>query len=263
MEAWVEAVLQGTRQTRKALVSRDGPCLPKSFSTKILKNNFLDYFLFSPNQLQPRSIQMKFYQGKIYHVYNRGNNRQKIFFNRENYLFFLNKVRTHLTDHCDLLAWCLMPNHFHWMIRVHDNYEQNPDNSKQEKGTTSNVQPLNRSISVLLSSYTKAMNRMYDRTGSLFQKRTKAKELDLNEGSDDQYPLICFLYIHQNPMKAKLADRLDEWEFSSFQDYSGLRKGSLCNKKLTAELLELPLDHKKFIALSYKTLPDDLINGLF
>jgi len=205
---------------------------------------------------------MKFYQGKIYHVYNRGNNRQKIFFERENYLFFLKKMRIQLLNHCDLLAWCLMPNHFHWLIRIHDNYDQNSDSTKQEEGTPI-IEPLNRSISVLLSSYTKAMNRMYDRTGSLFQKRTKAKELELNEKIDDQYPLICFLYIHQNPMKAKLANKLGEWEFSSYQDYSGLRSGSLCNKKLAADLLELPTDHKKFMALSYQTLPDDLIDGLF
>jgi len=205
---------------------------------------------------------MNFYQGKIYHVYNRGNNRQKIFFERENYLFFLKKMRTHLSDHCDLLAWCLMPNHFHWLIRVHDNYGQNSDDYEEEKGAP-HIHPLNRSISVILSSYTKAINRMYDRTGSLFQKRTKAKELELNERIDDQYPLICFLYIHQNPMKAKLANKLGEWEFSSYQDYSGLRSGSLCNKKLAADLLELPTDHKKFMALSYQTLPDDLIDGLF
>ncbi len=205
---------------------------------------------------------MKFYQGKIYHVYNQGNNRLKIFFERENYFFFLNKMRSHLADHCDILAWCLMPNHFHWMIRVHDNYEQNSDDNKEEKGAP-NIQPLNRSISVLLSSYTKAMNRKYDRTGSLFQKRTKAKELDLNEDRDDQYPLICFLYIHQNPVKAKLADKLEKWNFSSFQDYAGLRNGSLCDKELAVDLLKLPSDYKKFMALSYQTLPDDLIDGLF
>ncbi|NOQ25658.1 MAG: hypothetical protein GQ564_09895 [Bacteroidales bacterium] len=57
----------------------------------------------------------------IYHLYNRGNNSQKIFFNRKNYLFFLQKVRKHLFPHCDILAYCLMPNHFHFMIHANEN----------------------------------------------------------------------------------------------------------------------------------------------
>ena len=66
---------------------------------------------------------MKFYQGNIYHVYNRGNNSQKIFFEEENYIYFLKKMRRFLLPHCDILAWCLMPNHFHWMINVNGDSE--------------------------------------------------------------------------------------------------------------------------------------------
>ena len=61
---------------------------------------------------------MEFSNGQIYHVYNRGNNSQTVFFSRENYLFFLEKVRKYLSPHADILAWCLMPNHFHLMISV-------------------------------------------------------------------------------------------------------------------------------------------------
>ena len=56
---------------------------------------------------------MKFEAEQIYHLYNRGNNSQKIFFDHENYIFFLQKIRTHLTPVADILAYCLMPNHFH------------------------------------------------------------------------------------------------------------------------------------------------------
>ena len=61
---------------------------------------------------------MQFQDGHIYHVFNQGNNHQKVFFNRENYLFFLQKIRTHILPHADILAWCLMPNHFHLEIYV-------------------------------------------------------------------------------------------------------------------------------------------------
>ena len=57
-------------------------------------------------------------KGHIYHIYNQGNNRQKIFFNRENYFFFLGKMKEYIMPYADIMAWCLMPNHFHWMVYV-------------------------------------------------------------------------------------------------------------------------------------------------
>lgn len=63
---------------------------------------------------------MHFNAGEIYHVYNRGNNRQTIFFNDKNYLYFLGKVKKYLYPNCDILAWCLMPNHFHFLIHANE-----------------------------------------------------------------------------------------------------------------------------------------------
>lgn len=62
---------------------------------------------------------MQFEAGDIYHIYNQGNNRQKIFFNQENYYFFLKKLGDYILPYADILAWCLMPNHFHLMVYVH------------------------------------------------------------------------------------------------------------------------------------------------
>ncbi|HOV11622.1 MAG TPA: hypothetical protein PLT47_06660 [Bacteroidales bacterium] len=61
---------------------------------------------------------MIFEHGHIYHIYNQGNNRQQVFFIRENYLFFLKKIETFISPFTDILAWCLMPNHFHLMVYV-------------------------------------------------------------------------------------------------------------------------------------------------
>ena len=61
---------------------------------------------------------MNIEKGYIYHIYNQGNNSQKIFFNRENYLFFIKKIRKYLLPYCDILSWCLMPNHFYIMVFV-------------------------------------------------------------------------------------------------------------------------------------------------
>lgn len=61
---------------------------------------------------------MKFQTGYLYHIYNQGNNRRKIFVNQENYFYFLTKVKTFIVPYADILAWCLMPNHFHFMVLV-------------------------------------------------------------------------------------------------------------------------------------------------
>lgn len=59
---------------------------------------------------------MRFEAANLYHIYNRGNNRQTIFFSRENYLYFLTKVKKYIYPNADILAWCLMPNHFHFLL---------------------------------------------------------------------------------------------------------------------------------------------------
>ncbi|MEI6060688.1 MAG: hypothetical protein WCR72_08265 [Bacteroidota bacterium] len=61
---------------------------------------------------------MYFEPGGIYHIYNQGNNRQKVFYSRENYIYFLRKLRIYILPFADVLAWCLMPNHFHLMVEV-------------------------------------------------------------------------------------------------------------------------------------------------
>jgi hypothetical protein len=119
------------------------------------------------------------------------------------------------------------------------------------------------SISTLLSSYTRAINNMYDRTGSLFQRRTKSRNLSPNLEADDNYPLICFLYLHQNPLRAKLVKNLEDWEFSSYRDYAGIRNGNLCNKKLASNLLDFPKNEDLFIQFSSKTIPDRFVNKIF
>ncbi|WP_293218612.1 MULTISPECIES: transposase [unclassified Microcoleus] len=94
--------------------------------------------------------------GNYYHVYNRGNNRQLIFFERENYIYFLRQLRNHLITHgVDILAYCLIPNHYHLLVHLNTNRFSNL-------------------MQAFTLSYTKAINKRYQRVGSLFQGRFEA-----------------------------------------------------------------------------------------
>jgi putative transposase len=187
---------------------------------------------------------MQFEPQKLYHIYNRGNNSQKVFFTRENYLFFLKKIRQHLLPHCQLLAYCLLPNHFHFLIETPENMTE---------------QAINQGIAIILRSYTQAINKQENRTGSLFQQGSKAKNV---ENGDANYPFICFQYIHQNPMAAKLVRKMEDWEFSSFKDYINQRNGTLCNKTLAIQLLDLPQNAEEFYKQSYNVIANEEIQHI-
>lgn len=199
---------------------------------------------------------MHFETGHLYHIYNQGNNRQPIFFNRNNYLFFLKKIRKHIIPFCDILAWCLIPNHFHVMVYVEKlEAEINSRSITQgfTRSETLSQKSLNDSIGIMLRTYTRAINEQEKRSGSLFRKETKAICLTkpddstrawyLNSGiiilenpaPEKQYPNVCFNYILSNPVKDKLVEKAEDWEFSSCNDLTGIRNGNLINRERIKE----------------------------
>ena len=109
------------------------------------------------------------------------------------------------------------------------------------------LQLLSRKLGTILSSYTQAFNKQENRTGSLFQPKTKAKELN------SQNSLICFHYIHQNPVKASLAMRLEDWTYSSFREYMQNENG-ICNKAVAYSFLEISKEKEIFVQQSYSVI---------
>ena len=175
---------------------------------------------------------MHLLQDEFYHIYNRGNNKQLIFFNDNNYLFFLKKVREQISPCADIICYCLMPNHFHLIIRAN---EKSVTERKSFGGKP--MQELAYRIGILLSSYSQAINKQNETTGSLFQQKTKAKILsETIEGKKESYLENCFFYVHNNPFRAGLVKNLDDWPYSSYLDYIKLRNGSLCNKEMFFQL---------------------------
>jgi len=198
---------------------------------------------------------MKFDNNGWYHIYNRGINRQKIFFNKENYLFFIQKLKRCFLEkqkeqeqeHAQLIAYCLMPNHFHLLIHTGKDY--------LGSDTT-----LHQSIGTMLSSYAFAVNNQQNRTGSLFQAKTKSKNLLTD--CKGNYALICFHYIHQNPLRAGLVTDLKNWPYSSYLDYSGYRSGRLPHVQKGYEIFGFD-DANHFRKLSRQMIADHHIRQLY
>ena len=119
---------------------------------------------------------------------------------------------------------------------------------------TKKLRTLNESIGIMLRSYTRAVNIQEKRAGNLFREETKAICLNEINGissnwftsygvtfmnvhvAESQYIQVCFNYIHANPVKSGLVKNPEDWEFSSFADLKGLRKGNLVNAERVAEM---------------------------
>jgi putative transposase len=166
---------------------------------------------------------MRFETGKYYHIYNRSNNNEVVFRTDENYLYFLQRYRKYFESYYLTIAYCLMPTHFHFLVKVKT---ETPEN-------------LNELVGSFLAGYTKAFNLRFDRHGSMFQPRTKAKEID-----DEAYLITLITYIHQNPVRAKLVSAQTEWKYSSYLDLVGERNGTLPDREFLMNFFPSPENYK-------------------
>ncbi len=191
----------------------------------------------------------------VYHCYNQGNNRQPIFLHPGHYEKFLQKIKTHLKPSAHILAYCLMPNHFHFLLKVKP-HGAKPLLIKKPNVIYSKENPHMQRISFelgkLLSSYTRSFNSERDRTGSLFRKGTHFKDTwqdtfqfksqrkdNYSFKEHEDYIQTCFDYIHSNPVKAGLAKSLEEWPYSSYRELMlGDTRNNICSVN-TVERMEL------------------------
>ena len=161
-----------------------------------------------------------------YHLYNRGVNRQKIFFQKRNWGFFIQKLRQYFTpQRADILAYCLMPTHYHLLVHLHT------DDELSHKI----MQPFS-------TSYTKAINAQEKRVGSLFQGRFKGKLVD-----SSRYLHHLTRYIHLNPVEAGLVARPEDWPYSSYLDYIGLRPGTLPQTSVILDQFETVNAYRDYV----------------
>jgi len=162
-------------------------------------------------------------ENQFYHIYNRGNNSEDIFSDEENYIFFLSKFQYFLKDFINVYSYCLMPNHFHFLVKI------KPDSSNLAKNNSDKMTLTEKAFRDFFISYAKSFNKSQNRTGSLFQYKFKRKLID-----KEAYLKNIVAYIHLNPVRAKLADKAEDWEYSSISHLVKYKKSliDLCSDEV-------------------------------
>jgi len=136
----------------------------------------------------------------IYHVMWRGANRQEIFHDEEDCRRFLQTTQKYkLVSEMQVYAWCLMNNHVHFLLK-----EGNEE--------------LSSTMKRMGVSYAWYYNQKYGTTGHLFQDRFRSEQVE----SRRQFFTVV-RYIHQNPVKAGMVSKVDEWKWSSCLNYYGIK----------------------------------------
>jgi len=185
--------------------------------------------------------------GNVLHIYNRGNNKEKIFFDDQDYKAFLFRLglclgfteeelnkekliampysRIRITkinkNNFKLYAFCLMPNHFHLLIEQIDNIS------------------ISKLISKLCTSYAKYINKKHKRVGHIFQDQFKSVLIENNPQL-----MWTLTYIHMNPVKDYLVKHPEEYKWSSYNDFAFNRNLVIVNKELLTKTFG---DQKSFI----------------
>ncbi len=154
----------------------------------------------SPSAIQP---------GVFYHIYNRGTNRATVFIQERNYSYFMQLYAKYIEPVAETYAYCLLKNHFHLLVRMRDEDETGPK-GRGSKGA--DQRPLGSlAFTDFFSTYTKAINHGYGRTGSLFQHPFGRVAVD-----SGRYLVNVIRYIHLNPQRHGLVSDFREWPYSSY-----------------------------------------------
>lgn len=145
----------------------------------------------------------------FYHIYNRANGNDSLFLSIENYRYFLQSFNRHIGSIQQTFAYCLMPNHFHFLVRFKT--EEELTVLSEQKNYPTNEFFLSKQFSNLFSSYTQAFNKQNDRRGSLFMRPFKRKSV-----ANEDYLRKLIHYIHRNPVEAGLTIKPGDWKYSSY-----------------------------------------------
>ena len=154
-----------------------------------------------------------------YHIYNRGNNRENLFIEERNYPYFLRLYAKHIEPIADTYAYCLLKNHFHFCVKIKT--EEEFMTSWVSGTKKKNFNP-SQGFSNLFNAYAKAINKAYDRTGSLFEERFGRIPV-----TETAYLETLIFYIHYNPQKHGFVADFRDWQWSSYHALVGKERTRL------------------------------------
>ena len=161
--------------------------------------------------------------GETYHVYNKAISHDKLFITSNDYHYFLKKLTRYILPVADIIAYCLIPNHFHILLEIKDEDQITKPMSK--KKFEDKTEYILQSFSNFFNSYSKSFNNIHQRSGRLFLYPFKRKQVD-----DEDYYASLINYIHRNPVHHGLSKSYSNWDYSSYNEY--LNNGlSLINRE--------------------------------
>jgi putative transposase len=182
---------------------------------------------------------------RYYHLFNHAVGSDNLFKEKENYLYFLRKFGQYISPVCKTYAYCLMPNHFHFLIKVREEerllsfYHALKKNRKAEKEPDLSKITMQQ-FSNFFNAYAKAFNLRYNRRGALFIDYVRRKEVN-----DERYFSNLIRYIHYNPVHHGFCKNIDDWEFSSYGSILSDRKSAL-EKEKVLEWFGSKSDYRRF-----------------
>jgi len=153
-------------------------------------------------------------RGKYYHIYSCGINGENLFRENANYEYFLNLYGKYIHPIADTFAWCLMPNHFHLLVRIKEEEEiaeVSPDRVLNPVRAKKIIKPPHQYFSNLFNSYTQAINKRYNRHGGLFERPFNRKAIH-----EKNYFQNVIVYIHNNPVHHGFTDIPVDYPWSSY-----------------------------------------------
>ena len=160
-----------------------------------------------------------------YHIVNHANGFENIFIEDENYRFFLDKYNQYILPIAETYAYCLLPNHFHLVVRIRRrevleevfrNFKSTNFSKVQNFGkveVTDNMIEyyISKQFANLFSCYTQSFNKVNKRRGSLFLKNFRREPIE-----NKAYFLNAVIYTHRNPVHHAFCDRYTDWSYTSF-----------------------------------------------
>ena len=147
----------------------------------------------------------------FYHIYNRGINGGQLFFNHQNYLYFLKLISEKIKPVAEIHSYCLLQNHFHILVRIKSEDLIRINFPEKEISQIESI--ISQQFSNTFNSYSQAINKHFGRTGKLFELPFRRKEI-----TTEQQLVNTILYINKNPEKHKITNDFLSYPYSSVND---------------------------------------------